>query len=81
MNTPVEQALRLIASELKAVRVSQGKIMRDLKTLGGNMSGMQVALSEREKDFSDRYEQLQQKDQRNHERLTRVERALKLRTA
>ncbi len=81
MSTPVEKALRLIAQELKSVRAQQAKILRELSTLGGNMNGMRVALSEREKDFEHRHADLEQQGQRTHDRLTRVERTLKLRTA
>lgn len=95
MNTPNEKALRLIAAELKAMRIelkatrsTQGRILAMLTELGGNVKGLQVALSEREHDFEAKHEELGQRAQTTHERVVsidrrveRVERAVKLRPA
>lgn len=95
MATPTEKALRLITAELKATRIelkatrtTLGKMSATLHELGGNVKGIQVALSVRESDFQAKYEELGQRAQTTHERvatvdrrLERAERALKLRPA
>lgn len=80
-STPTEKSLRLILQELKSTRIVQGKLVAEVRELSKNMAGMQVALSERERDISARYDELGQRAQNAHDRLTKVERALKLRSA
>lgn len=79
--TPTDKALRLVLQELKATRGLQGKLVAEVRELSKNMKGLQVALSERESDFAKRYDDLGQRAQSTHDRLTIVERRLKLRSA
>lgn len=76
--TPTERALRLLHTEMKATRVTMGRMEKTLngevKQLRQAISGMQVALSERERDIAADRDVIHERLQTTHERLQKLER-------